>query len=103
MKIIDKIKFLFKKRQKYSQNGLVLEKNGKVVKNVNIKHYINTNRKWPGRIIANNLSITNYDSFCLLYELEGFCNQRLVNIIVKKTLFGRTVFRAAVGQYLLNI
>lgn len=101
MEIIDKARSLFKIQQNYFADNLLLEKNGKVVKNVNIRYSVkNKNKKWPGYIIANNLKITDYDSFCLLYELES-SHTRIVGIIVKKTLFGRIVFRAVRGQSLL--
>ena len=99
MWMADRIRFLFKRQQNRFADNLLLEKNGKVVKNVNIR-YCNKNKKWPGRIVANNLKITDYDSFCLLCELEN-SHTRLIGIIVKKTLFRRIVFKAIGGQSLL--
>lgn len=87
MKIINKIKSLFKKRQAYFTDNLLLEKNGKVVKNVNIKYNVSCsrNKKWPGRIIVNNLKITDHDLFFLLSdEFESSCTRIIGPIIVKK-------------------
>jgi len=100
MKVVNKIRSLFKGQQNYFGDNLLLEKNGEVVRNINIR--CNKNKKWPGRIIANNLKATDYDSFCLLYEYKsGNPYTRVIGIIVKKTLLGRIVFKAVKGQSLL--
>lgn len=100
MGIAGKMKSLFKTQENYFADNLLLEKNGKVVKNVNVKYNVGRNRKWPGHIVADNLKITDYDLFCLLYKLNN-SHTRIVEVIVKKTLFGKIVFKAASGQSLL--
>lgn len=95
--VMNKMRSLFERRRNKFADNLLLEKNGEVVKNINIKYDCNNNKEWPGRIIANNLEITDYDVFYLLCGL-GNSHTRLVGIIVKKALFGKIVFKAVRGQ-----
>jgi hypothetical protein len=91
MEIVSRIKSLFKIQQNYFLDNLMLEKNGKAVKNVNVRY--NKHKKWHGIIVANNLNITDYDLFTLQTKMKsGYIVP--IRIMVKKTLFGKIVFEA---------